>query len=382
MSVAEPPHAAKSVPSADRAAAKPPASGSASKAASIEFRNVTKRYGDVAAVSDISFEIASGTLVTLLGPSGCGKTTTLRLIAGLELPTAGTIRIGDVDVTQTPAAERDVSMVFQSYALFPHMSVLENVRYGLIVSGMSKPKADDRARTAMATVGLSGFDSRLPSELSGGQQQRVAVARALVLEPAVLLFDEPLSNLDARLRRQMREEIRDLQRRLSLTVVYVTHDQAEAMAVSDRIIVMNKAVIAQEGAPRELYEQPRDPFVAGFMGDANRVRGTLHRRDATRGDVTLGAVTLSLAHRGVADGAVEVSIRPEAIELRASGDGPLNGTIRKVAYLGGLMEYSVASDIGELFVISTAVARPFVTGSAVGITLADHGIVVIPPNPS
>ena len=155
------------------------------KAASIEFRHVTKRYGDVAAVSDISFQIAPGTLVTLLGPSGCGKTTTLRLIAGLELPTIGTIHIGDVDVTQTPAAERDVSMVFQSYALFPHMSVLENVRYGLVVSGINKTKADERARTAMATVGLSGFDARLPSELSGGQQQRVAVARALVLEPSV-----------------------------------------------------------------------------------------------------------------------------------------------------------------------------------------------------
>jgi len=349
------------------------------KAASIEFRRVTKRYGDVAAVSDISFQIAPGTLVTLLGPSGCGKTTTLRLIAGLELPTMGTIHIGEVDVTQTPAAERDVSMVFQSYALFPHMSVLENVRYGLIVSGVNKTKADERARAAMATVGLSGFDARLPSELSGGQQQRVAVARALVLEPSVLLFDEPLSNLDARLRRQMREEIRDLQRRLSLTVVYVTHDQAEAMAVSDRIIVMNRAVIAQEGAPRELYEQPRDPFVAGFMGDANRVRGTLQRRDETRGNVTLGTVTLSLPHRGLADGPVEVSIRPEAIELRTDGDGPLQGTLRKVAYLGGLMEYSVDSDIGELFVISTAVDRPLAVGTAVAIALAGHGVVVVPP---
>ena len=273
-------------------------------------------------------------------------------------------------------------MVFQTYALFPHMSVLENVRYGLIVSGMAKAKADERARTAMATVGLSGFDERLPSELSGGQQQRVAVARALVLEPSVLLFDEPLSNLDARLRRQMREEIRDLQKRLSLTVVYVTHDQAEAMAVSDRIIVMNKAVIAQEGAPRELYEQPRDPFVAGFMGDANRVRGMMTRRDATHGDVTLGAVTLSLPHRGLPDGAVEVSIRPEAIELRNSGDAPLKGNVRKVAYLGGLMEYSLDTDIGALFVISTAVERPFTAGSAVGIALANHGVVVIPPGPT
>src|SRR3982751_6303672 len=252
----------------------------------IEFRDVTKRYGDVIAVNDVSFDIGAGTLVTLLGPSGCGKTTILRMLAGLELPSSGTIRIGGEDVTSRPAAERDVSMVFQSYALFPHMSVLENVRYGLVVSGKAKGPANEQARAALSTVGLKGLDARLPSELSGGQQQRVAVARALVLEPSVLLFDEPLSNLDARLRRQMREEIRDLQQRLSLTVVYVTHDQAEAMAVSDRIIVMNKAVIAQEGAPRELYEQPRDAFVAGFMGDANRVRGVIRRRDAMQVDVT------------------------------------------------------------------------------------------------
>ena len=255
------------------------------KAASIEFRDVSKRYGDVVAVRDISFTIAPGTLVTLLGPSGCGKTTILRLIAGLELPTTGTILIGGRDVSRTAASERDVSMVFQSYALFPHMTVLENVRYGLDVSRVAEGgRGRARARGARDRRPRRACDDRLPSELSGGQQQRVAVARALVLEPSVLLFDEPLSNLDARLRRQMREEIRELQQRLALTVVYVTHDQAEAMAVSDRIIVMNKAVIAQEGAPRELYEQPSDAFVAGFMGDANRVRGAPRapRRDDGR----------------------------------------------------------------------------------------------------
>jgi iron(III) transport system ATP-binding protein len=349
------------------------------KAASIEFRKVTKRYGDVVAVNDISFTIAPGTLVTFLGPSGCGKTTTLRLIAGLELATSGSISIGGNDVTNTPAAERDVSMVFQSYALFPHMSVLENVRYGLVVSGMSKPKADERARDALTTVGLTGYDQRLPSELSGGQQQRVAVARALVLEPSVLLFDEPLSNLDARLRRQMREEIRDLQQRLALTVVYVTHDQAEAMAVSDRIIVMNKAVIAQAGAPRELYEQPRDPFVAGFMGDANRVRGKLVRRDATLGDVQLGHAVLSLPHRGLPDGDVELSIRPEAITLLPDAVAPLAGAVKKAAYLGGLMEYTVDTELGSLFVISIAVDRPHSVGARVGVEFAHHGVVLIPP---
>jgi iron(III) transport system ATP-binding protein len=348
-------------------------------AASIEFRNVSKSYGEVAAIRDVSFDIAAGTLVTLLGPSGCGKTTTLRLIAGLELPGAGTIRIGGGDVSRISAAERDVSMVFQSYALFPHMTVLENVRYGLVVSGVPKPQADERSRGALATVGLAGYDLRLPSELSGGQQQRVAVARALVLEPAVLLFDEPLSNLDARLRRQMREEIRELQQRLALTVVYVTHDQAEAMAVSDRIIVMNKGQIAQEGAPRELYEQPRDPFVAGFMGDANRVRGRLIRRDATHGDVLVGGMMLTLPHRGLPDGDVDLSIRPEAITFTTQDAAPLKATVRKAAYLGGLMEYTLDSPIGDLFVISTSVDRPVALGTGVGVRLASHGVVVIPP---
>jgi iron(III) transport system ATP-binding protein len=346
------------------------------KAASIEFRNVSKLYGDVAAVKDISFTVAAGSLVTLLGPSGCGKTTTLRMIAGLELPTTGTIFIGGADVTRIPASERDVSMVFQSYALFPHMSVIENVGYGLTVARLPKAAVHDKAQLALTTVGLTGFDERLPSELSGGQQQRVAVARALVLEPSVLLFDEPLSNLDARLRRQMREEIRDLQQRLGLTVVYVTHDQAEAMAVSDRIIVMNKATIAQEGAPRELYEQPRDVFVAGFMGDANRVRGALRRVDDRLGELVLGPLTMTLPHRGLA-GSVDVSIRPEAIELGAANGGGMPATVRKAAYIGGLMEYTIATELGDLFVISMAVDRPLAAGAPVSVTLAHHGVVPI-----
>jgi len=347
------------------------------KAAAIELRNVSKLYGEIAAAQDVSFAVAAGNLVTLLGPSGCGKTTTLRMIAGLELPTSGTIKIDGADVTRVPASERDVSMVFQSYALFPHMSVLENVGYGLTVSGLPKAQVRERAHAALAMVGLTAFDTRLPSELSGGQQQRVAVARALVLEPAVLLFDEPLSNLDARLRRQMREEIRDLQRRLSLTVVYVTHDQAEAMAVSDRIIVMNKGTIAQEGAPRELYEQPKDVFVASFMGEANRVRGTLKRIDERFGELALGTLTVTLPHRGLPAGEVDVAIRPEAIRLDSDGGSGLRGTIRKAAYIGGLMEYTIGTDVGELFAIDMAVDRPRTIGSVVTITLANHGVVPI-----
>jgi iron(III) transport system ATP-binding protein len=349
------------------------------KAAGIVFEQVTKRYGEVVAVADVSFTIEAGTLVTLLGPSGCGKTTILRMIAGLELPTAGRITIGGEDVTRRPAAERDVSMVFQSYALFPHLSVLENVRYGLVVSRMPKAAADERARAALATVGLAGFDARLPSELSGGQQQRVAVARALVLEPAVLLFDEPLSNLDARLRRQMRDEIRDLQRRLDLTVVYVTHDQSEAMAVSDRIIVMDRAAIAQEGSPRELYEAPGNPFVAGFMGDANRVRGTLARHDGDVAEVTVGTLVARIAHRGLPAGEVDVAIRPEAIRFAAAGMPGLAGTVRKAAYLGGTIEYTLLTAVGELFAISTAVDVPLAPGTDVTIALAAHGVVVVPP---
>ncbi|HQU50127.1 MAG TPA: ABC transporter ATP-binding protein [Casimicrobiaceae bacterium] len=349
------------------------------KAASIEFRGVVKRYGEVVAVRDVSFTVAPGTLVTLLGPSGCGKTTILRLIAGLELPSEGGILIGSRDVTAVGAAERDVSMVFQSYALFPHMSVLQNVRYGLVVSGMKAADADARGRDALASVGLAGYDDRLPSELSGGQQQRVAVARALVLEPSVLLFDEPLSNLDARLRRQMREEIRDLQQRLGLTVVYVTHDQAEAMAVSDRIIVMNRARIAQEGAPRELYERPGDAFVAGFMGDANRVRGILARRDGDPAQVALGPVTLRPPPRGLPDREVDVSIRPEAIVLVDARDAAIAAKVRKATYLGGSIEYTLDTALGELFVVSLAVERPREAGSDVGVNLSAHGVVVIPP---
>jgi ABC-type Fe3+/spermidine/putrescine transport system ATPase subunit len=245
----------------------------------VRFTAVGKRYGRVAAVDEVSFEIARGTLVTLLGPSGCGKTTTLRLIAGLEHATSGRIEIGGKDVTRLSAAERDVSMVFQSYALFPHMTVLENASYGLRASGIGRTEAERQARDKLALVGLAGFDARLPSELSGGQQQRVAVARAIVLEPQVLLFDEPLSNLDAKLRRRVREEIRALQQQLRLTVVYVTHDQQEALAVSDRVIVMNAGRIAQDAAPRALYEQPASRFIADFIGDANLLPVTVRRTD-------------------------------------------------------------------------------------------------------
>jgi iron(III) transport system ATP-binding protein len=318
-------------------------------------------------------------LCTLLGPSGCGKTTTLRMIAGLEYPTEGRVLIGGRDVSALPPAERDVSMVFQSYALFPHMTVLENVSYGLTVS--RRPKAESRAaaEAALESVGLTGYGARLPSELSGGQQQRVAVARALVLEPSVLLFDEPLSNLDARLRRHMREEIRDLQRRLGVTVVYVTHDQAEALAISDKVIVMNQAVIAQEGTPRDLYEAPATSFVAGFVGEANRLPATLRRLDARDGEVILGDARITLPHRGAADGRVELALRPEAVAVTEADDpgAMLRGTVSKAAYLGGVMEYTVATAAGDVFVVSPDTDRARAIGAPVGLRFGGRGVAVL-----
>lgn len=350
------------------------------QAASVEFRNVTKRYGDVTAVDGVSFTIDPGQLVTLLGPSGCGKTTTLRMIAGLEMASAGQILIGGKDVTNLSAADRDVSMVFQSYALFPHMSVLENVSYGPSVQGVSKKDAQAMAMEKLALVGLSGLEKRAPSELSGGQQQRVAVARALVLEPQVLLFDEPLSNLDAKLRRRVREDIRELQQSLNLTVAYVTHDQEEALAVSDRIIVMSNARIAQTGAPRELYEEPADLFVADFIGDANILGGDLVSVEGPQAQVRLGPVILTLPHRGMAPGPVKLAVRPDAILL----DDPaaaeaVAGTVRKASYLGTQVEYDVESPIGSLFVVQYGRREPIAPGTPVSISFVQQrGIAIIP----
>jgi iron(III) transport system ATP-binding protein len=352
-----------------------------SKTSTVVFEAVTKQFGvSVKAVDAVSFEIENGALVTLLGPSGCGKTTTLRLIAGLEMVTSGRILIAGEDVTKLPATDRDVSMVFQSYALFPHMTVAENVSYGLRVSGMSKVEARAQAEEGLRLVGLVGFGDRLPSELSGGQQQRVAVARALVLEPQVLLFDEPLSNLDAKLRRQVREEIRDIQQSLGLTCVYVTHDQEEALAVSDRIIVMNEAVIAQEGSPHDLYEAPASLFVADFIGDANVVPAEILSVEGEDARVSVAGLDTHLPHRGLVPGPAHVALRPESIRLEAArgGDTSTVGTLKKAAYLGSHMEYTVGTSIGDLFVIDPRVDAPIESGSEVYITLATHGVTLVP----
>jgi iron(III) transport system ATP-binding protein len=348
--------------------------------AAVEFRSVTKRYGAVTAVDDVSFTIEPGTLVTLLGPSGCGKTTTLRLIAGLEIATEGRIMIGGDDVTFQAASERDVSMVFQSYALFPHMSVIENVAYGPTVQGKPKKEAQALALEKLALVGLSGLEKRSPSELSGGQQQRVAVARALVLEPQVLLFDEPLSNLDAKLRRRVREDIRELQRNLNLTVAYVTHDQEEALAISDRIIVMSNARIAQVGRPRELYEQPASLFVADFIGDANLVDAAVLAERESTATVRLGPLQMELPSRGAGEGPVKLAIRPDAITVHAAEprEPAVAGRIARAAYIGRHVEYWIVGPLGELFVIDRSRRDPLKVGEEVWITLSSRDVAIVP----
>ncbi|HRO10685.1 ABC transporter ATP-binding protein [Amaricoccus sp.] len=350
------------------------------KAASVAFDRVTKVYpgGTTPAVNDVSFTIEAGTLVTLLGPSGCGKTTTLRMIAGLEMPTSGRIRIGDGDVTTLPATDRDVSMVFQSYALFPHMTVMENVSYGLRFSGHDRRETAARAAAGLALVGLTGFETRFPSELSGGQQQRVAVARALVLEPQVLLFDEPLSNLDAKLRRRVRDEIRELQQKLGLTVVYVTHDQEEALAVSDRIIVMDRAVIAQEGTPRELYDAPATAFVADFIGESNVLPCEIAAVAGTTAEVRAGPVTLSLPARGLAPGPARLSVRPNRLALVDEGaPNSLPAAVAKTTYAGSRNEIAVETELGPVFLVSPDTATLPAPGARVAIAFAPAGAVLL-----
>ncbi len=348
-----------------------------SKAAPVRFRNVTKVYGtDVVAVDNIDMEIEAGKLVTLLGPSGCGKTTTLRMIAGLEMATKGSIHIGDRDVTLLPATDRDVSMVFQSYALFPHMTVMENVSYGLGFSGFDKSETRDRAAQGLDLVGLKEYEDRLPSELSGGQQQRVAVARALVLEPQVLLFDEPLSNLDAKLRRQVREEIREIQQNLGLTVVYVTHDQEEALAVSDEIVVMRNAGIAQIGSPRDLYDAPADRFVADFIGEANIIPCQITSIDGDMALIDVDGFPHTLPARGMTVGSASLAVRPTRLMLNAQTG--MNMRVRKATYVGSRMEYTLKAGFGEVFAVSENVDAPLQVDAQITVGLDKNGPVLLP----
>ena len=303
----------------------------------VELKNVTRRFGNNTVIDDLSLSIPQGSMVTLLGPSGCGKTTVLRLVAGLEKPTEGRLFIDGEDVTDRSIQQRDICMVFQSYALFPHMSLGDNVGYGLKMLGLPKAEIKKRVDEALELVDLAGFADRFVDQISGGQQQRVALARALILKPKVLLFDEPLSNLDANLRRSMREKIRELQQQFNITSLYVTHDQSEAFAVSDMVLVMNKGKIMQLGSPQELYRQPASKFMASFMGDANIFPATL-----SADSVDIFNYRLPRPEQFVTDKtAVTVGVRPEAITLSLQGEDSQRCTVTHVAYMGPQYEVTV-----------------------------------------
>ena len=302
----------------------------------LRLENVTKAFGKSVVIDNLDLSIERGTMTTLLGPSGCGKTTILRLVAGLESPTAGRIFIDGEDVTKASIQQRDICIVFQSYALFPHMSIADNVGYGLKMQNVAKDERKRRVEEALALVDLEGFGSRYVDQISGGQQQRVALARALVLKPKVLLFDEPLSNLDANLRRSMREKIRELQQTLNITSLYVTHDQSEAFAVSDQVIVMHKGHIMQKAPARELYQRPNSLFLANFMGESSIFTGTLRGSQ-----VSVNGYSFELpdaASYGLPDGECLVGFRPEAVSLREGGEAAQHCTIENAVYMGNHWE--------------------------------------------
>jgi iron(III) transport system ATP-binding protein len=349
----------------------------------VAIRNLTKRYGDLPAVDDVALEVKAGELMSLLGPSGCGKTTTLRLVAGFLPPDAGEIWVGDRCLSSAtsvvPPEQRRMAMIFQSYALWPHLTVAGNVGYGLrFRRDLGRADRDARVRDMLATVQLAGFEQRYPGELSGGQQQRVAVARALVVEPEILLLDEPLSNLDANLREEMRFEIKRLHDAFGITTLYVTHDQAEAMVISDRITVLHRGRIVQVGTADDLYERPSSRIVAEFIGRTNLVDGTVTAPDT----VTAGAVRLTVARADLKPGAaVTVSMRPHRIRIAAAAGAPAagpnrwRGTVRRASYLGDAMDYEVDVEGGLRLRISAPVDERFAPGEAVVLGVAPAACV-------
>jgi iron(III) transport system ATP-binding protein len=336
------------------------------KKAEVKFENITKKFNETVAVDNVSCTFEAGTLTTLLGPSGCGKTTSLRIIAGLERATSGKILVENEDVTLLPATDRDVSMVFQSYALFPHMSVLENVSYGLKMINVPKEEFTEKSLETLKLVNLEGYEKRMPSELSGGQQQRVAVARAIVLKPKVLLFDEPLSNLDAKLRRQVREDIREIQQKLGVTTIYVTHDQEEALAISDKVIVMNNAVIAQQGSPKELYNFPKTKFVANFIGDANVVKAEIINQNNDTYEIQLGEMKINIESQQKLESSVSVSIRPEKINISNNHEeNSIYASVNNASFVGNSYQYIVNSKVGKIYVVSSDTNEIFKVGENV-----------------
>ena len=340
----------------------------------VTIDRLSKRYGTAMAVDGISLQVQAGEFVALLGPSGCGKTTTLRMVAGFIEPTSGTVDIGGRDVTRLPPYCRNTGMVFQSYALFPHMSVEQNVAFGLEMRRVPKDDISARVRQALGRVRLDRYSDRMPRELSGGQQQRVALARALVIEPEVLLLDEPLSNLDAKLRHEMRTEIRQLQQSLGLTAIFVTHDQEEAMAVADRLVVMNAGRIEQVGSPATVFERPATRFVADFVGVTNFLPGRM---------TGAGEFTLRTGERvgvPVAAGAGDalLALRPERLLLKADGEG-LEGRIVVSTYLGASTEYQVELASGDrLIVRQPAGDAGAITGDPVRVRWAPDAALMLP----
>jgi putative spermidine/putrescine transport system ATP-binding protein len=309
--------------------------------ARLQLTALTKTYGDVRAVAGVDLDIGEGELVVLLGPSGCGKTTTLRMIAGFVAPTAGEIRLGGRDITRQPPWKRNTGLVFQSYALFPHLTAAGNIAFGMRMRNVPQPRIDAKLAEVLRLVRLEGLSDRLPRELSGGQQQRVALARALVIEPDILLLDEPLSNLDAKLRAEVRVEIRELQRKLGLTTVMVTHDQEEALTMADRLVVMSNGKVQQVGSQRELYEHPVNAFVAGFVGRTNFVRGHVEAPGLFRSESGLAI----RCGEGASAAGRTLALRPERLSLAtapvAGADNCFPGVVEFASYLGGILEYYV-----------------------------------------
>ncbi len=338
----------------------------------------TKGRSDVVAVADSTFTIEPGELVTLLGPSGCGKTTTLRMIAGFELPTKGSIKIGDSDVTSLPPNKRNTATVFQSYGLFPHMNVGDNVAYGLRLRKVGAAEIERRVAAALEMVGLSDLADRSPGRLSGGQQQRVALARSLIVEPEVLLLDEPLSNLDALLREQMRVEIKRIQRRLGNTTVYVTHDRVEAMSLSDRVIVMRNGFIAQIGTPSEVYENPVSKFVAGFVGKVAFFPVSVDSIDSGVALCKLGekrvSAKVSPGSAVAAGGQAVVMARPESLRLGEAGAGLVDGTVSTNIYLGSSVESWIETPYGEILaqIDDPSNRKVWPEGSRVSVSVSEH----------
>ncbi|MGA0036814.1 MAG: ABC transporter ATP-binding protein [Burkholderiaceae bacterium] len=356
--------------------------------ASITINNLSKSYGDasdIPAVKNINVSVPDGTFLTLLGPSGCGKTTTLRLLAGYITPDTGEILVGSRQVSApnqvVPPEGRGMGMVFQNYAIWPHKTVFENVAFGLKLRKESSSVLDQKVKTALEQVGLLGFERRYPNELSGGQQQRVALARSLVVEPEILLLDEPLSNLDAKLREKMRSELKELQRRTGITFIYVTHDQAEALALSDMIVVMHKGEVQQVGSPEEVYSRPSNRQVADFMGLINTFNGRLEPSLDNRASITFcqGNKLEIAAPSGINEPVdVEFVIRPEDITLvpEAHPDAILSGKVTAKTFLGNLLEVMVELPSGQQLRVQAHPLSKYDVGQAVGLILDGAAITV------